>query len=96
MPLCHKIPCNRAWISSGAINIPVSYNNEAFAMDNKLFEKLIGDEEQTPITINKLVISFCVKGIHTSLVGLNSSSQKINSNMYKESMFYPGSFLDFQ
>ena len=30
------------------------------------------------------MISFCVKGIHTSLVGLNSSSQKINSNMPKE------------
>ena len=60
-------------------------------MDNKLFEKLIGDEDQTSINQWYLFVckAFC-------LVGLNSSSQKINSNMYKESMFYPWSFIDFQ
>ena len=39
----------RAWNSSGDIIIPVDFINEASAMDNKLLEKLIGDEDQTPI-----------------------------------------------
>ena len=76
-------------IVPGAIDIPIGYVDEAFAMDNESFKAIIGAEKPD---IDEPVIFFCVKGIRAQ-----SASDLVNDKFkYKQSLFYPGPFTHLQ
>lgn len=76
-------------VVEGAINVPVGYVAEAFAMDKESFQVVIGQEKPDS---DDTLIFFCVKGIRAKNAA-DLVEQKFN---YKNSSFYPGPFSDLQ
>lgn len=76
-------------VVNGAVNIPVGYVPEAFAMDQEDFQAIIGTpkpEQGTPL------VFFCVKGIRAKRAA-DFVGQEFK---FTNSAFYPGPFSDLQ